>query len=253
MISVIIFGTGNVANHLIDTFLKTKSIDLVQVYGRNCSALEKIKDKVNTTSNLDDIKDADVYIIAISDDAIPEFSSQLNLKGKLIVHTSGSFAMDVLKNIAYTGVFYPLQTFTKDIPINFREIPICIETKRNQDYKLLEELASSISDKVYSIDSNQRKYIHLAAVFTNNFVNYMYKIGDDICRENNIPFKILHPLILETAKKIENTSPIKTQTGPAVRNDNKTIEKQLNLLNNQEREIYKLLTQSIKDIYGKKL
>ncbi|MDY7396697.1 Rossmann-like and DUF2520 domain-containing protein [Aureibaculum sp. 2210JD6-5] len=253
MISVIVLGTGNVANHLIDAFLKADSINLIQVYGRSKSALSKFENSVETTSKFKSLKDAEVYIITISDDAIPEFSSHLSLKDKLVVHTSGSVAMEALKTTGNKGVFYPLQTFSKDNPVNFAAIPICLETERKEDYKMLEKLASSISDKVYNIDSNQRKYIHLAAVFTNNFVNYMYKIGKDICLENDIPFDILHPLILESAKKIENADPVSIQTGPAKRNDKKTIEKHLKLLKGQKKEIYKLLTQSIKETYGKKL
>ncbi|RPD98756.1 DUF2520 domain-containing protein [Aureibaculum marinum] len=253
MISAILLGTGNVANHLIDTFLQSKDVDLVQVYGRNSANLKLIRDKVCTTSEINQLKNADVYIIAISDDAIQEFSSQITIKNKLIVHTSGSVSMDALSFHKNRGVFYPLQTFTKNKPVNFKEIPICLETNRSENYKLLEQLAKSISNHVYNIDSNQRKYIHLAAVFTNNFVNYMYKIGNDICTENNIPFKILYPLILETAKKIKNNNPANIQTGPAVRNDTKTIEKQINLLNNQQQQIYKQLTQAIKNTYGKKL
>lgn len=253
MISVIVLGTGNVANHLIDAFLTNKKIDLVQVYGRNNSALIKRKDKVAITSTIDHLKEADIYIVAISDDAISTFSSQLKLKDKLVVHTSGSVSIDALKSASNIGVFYPLQTFSKEKAVNFNEVPICIETQRDEDYQILEKLAAAISDKVYNIDSNQRKHIHLAAVFTNNFVNYIYKIGNDICTENNIPFRILHPLILETAKKIEVANPAEIQTGPAVRNDNETIKAQLDMLNGQEKEIYKLLTQSIIHTYGKKL
>lgn len=252
-ISVIILGTGNVANHLIDAFLDSEDVDLIQIYGRNLTTLKNRDSKLNTISNLDYLKDADIYIIAIADDAIAEFSSQLKLQNKLVVHTSGSVAINNLQTSANKGVFYPLQTFSKGIPVDFKQIPICIETEHIDDYLILEKLAYSISDKVYPIDSIQRKYIHLAAVFTNNFVNYMYTVGKNICDENNIPFEILHPLIKETAKKIENNIPENIQTGPAVRNDIKTINTHLNMLNGKQKEIYKLLTTSIKDNYGKKL
>ena len=252
MISVILLGTGNLANHLIDAFLQTKNVNLVQVYGRNAAALAKFKKTVDTTSNLAHLKEADIYIIAISDDAIAEFSEQLLVRDKLVVHTSGSVSIDAIKT-SNRGVFYPLQTFTKDKPISFTAIPICIETKQKEDFNQLQQLASLLSNNVYTIDSNQRKYIHLAAVFTNNFVNYMYKIGNDICDENNIPFEILHPLILESATKIKNNKPVSIQTGPAVRNDKKTISNHLKLLKDDEKEIYNLLTQSIQNTYGKKL
>jgi len=253
MISVLILGTGNVANHLANIFLQTNEVKLVQVYGRSILPLKKFEDKVEITSNLRHLKEADIYIIAISDDAIPEFSSKLNLKDKLVVHTSGSVSMDALKTSANKGVFYPLQTFSVDKVVNFKETPICIETESDDDYKLLEKLAVAITNKVYKIDSDQRKYIHLSAVFTNNFVNHMYKMGSDICKENNIPFEILQPLILETARKLQSNDPCKIQTGPAVRNDTKTIDNHVKLLKGQKKEIYKLLTQSIQHTYGKKL
>ena len=253
MISVILLGTGNVANHLAKVFLQTKEVNLVQIYGRNISSLKIFENEVEITSNLDHLKDADVYIIAISDDAISEFSSQLNLKGKLVVHTSGSVAMKALKTTANKGVFYPLQTFSVHHKIDFSEVPVCIETENNKDLLLLKKVANSVTSHVYFIDSAQRKHLHIAAVFINNFVNHLYKIGYDICAEHKIPFKILHPLIIETAEKIADVNPNTVQTGPAKRNDKKTINNHLKLLEGHEKEIYNLLTQSIQNTYGKEL
>lgn len=253
MISAVIIGGGNVANHLIKAFTRADGIHLKQIHARNKHSLNLLETEIEVIDDLSALAEADVYIIAISDDAISGFSAQLKLKNKLVVHTSGSVAMEALQTSANKGVFYPLQTFSKAKPVNFREIPICLEAENENDYKILENLAISISDKVYSIDSNQRKYIHLAAVFVNNFVNYMYKIGNDICLQNNIPFDILHPLIKETAEKITDADPVTVQTGPARRNDKKTIANHIELLTGREKEIYNLLTQSIQNSYGKKL
>ena len=149
--------------------------------------------------------------------------------------------------------FYPLQTFSKNKEINFREVPICLEAEKETDFQLLNIVAQSVSEKVFCIDSNQRKSLHVAAVFVCNFVNHLYQIGNEICEENKVPFEILHPLILETANKITALSPKEAQTGPAKRNDTKTINAHLNLLTNEtQKEIYKLLTKSIID-NGKKL
>jgi len=252
MISVIILGTGNVGTHLINAFLNTKNVKLIQVYSRKESSLKFIEDKVTTTTKLNELKEADVYIIAISDDAIPEFSSQLG-DNKLIVHTSGSASMNALKNESNKGVFYPLQTFSKENDVDFKTIPICIETEKEKDQSLLKRLANSISKNVFIIDSEQRKQLHIAAVFTNNFVNHLYKIGFDICKEHNIPFETLHPLILETAQKIADTAPANIQTGPARRNDLKTINTHLKLLTGEQKEIYQLLTKSIQKTYAEKL
>ncbi len=253
MISVIVLGTGNVGTHLITTFLNAKNVDLVQVYSRKESSLKPFKNNVSTTSTIDNLKEADVYIITISDNTISEFSSQLKLKNKLVVHTSGSASINALKNIGNKGVFYPLQTFSKEHQVDFSTIPICLEAKKEKDLQLLERLANSISNNVYFIDSEQRKQLHVAAVFTNNFVNHLYKIGFNICKKYNIPFETLHPLITETAKKITNTNPANIQTGPAYRNDTKTIDAHLKLLSGEQKKIYQLLTESIQKTYGEKL
>ena len=253
MISVIVLGSGNVGTHLINAFLENSAVELVQVYSRKKSSLKFIENRVATTTSLNSLKSADVYIIAISDDAISDFSSKLNLMNKLVVHTSGGASINILKTNVNKGVFYPLQTFSKNQNIDFRTIPICIETERDEDLLILEKLASIISDNVLIIDSEQRKYLHVAAVFTNNFVNHLYKIGFDICRENNIPFETLYPLILETAQKIMLANPDNVQTGPALRNDKNIIGKQLNLLSGEKKKIYQTLTESIQKTYGKKL
>ncbi|MET2985148.1 Rossmann-like and DUF2520 domain-containing protein [Aureibaculum conchae] len=253
MISVVILGSGNVANHLTKVFYKADGIHLQQVYARNKSSLNLLNTEIETTDNLSKLADADVYIIAISDDSISEFSAQLNLKNKLVVHTSGSASISALKATANKGVFYPVQTFSVLHNVDFSEVPVCIETENNDDLLLLEKVASSITKHVYFIDSAQRKYLHISAVFINNFVNHIYKAGYDICAKNSIPFQILHPLIIETAEKITHINPSSVQTGPAKRGDKKTINKHLKLLDGKEKEIYDLLTQSIQKTYGKKL
>jgi predicted short-subunit dehydrogenase-like oxidoreductase (DUF2520 family) len=169
------------------------------------------------------------------------------------VHTSGAISMNKLKSNAKKGVFYPLQTFTKNASIDFSEIPICIEAATKKDENLLKILANSISKNTYLINSTQRKSLHVAAVFVNNFVNHMYYLGEEICNKYNVPFEILHPIIKETASKIESLSPFEAQTGPAKRNDTKTIEEHLAILTANQQEIYKLLTNSITQTYGKKL
>lgn len=140
-----------------------------------------------------------------------------------------------------------LQTFSKEKEVDFSEVPFCIETADEKDRKLLEKAAKSIGKKVYTINSEQRKAIHIAAVFVNNFTNHLYKMGKDLCEEHRIPFEVLHPLIKETASKIEILSPEKAQTGPAIRNDKKTIKKHLDLLNKAQQKIYKVLTKSIQN------
>tara|TARA_R100000789_G_C2969663_1_gene140357 strand:+ start:81 stop:776 length:696 start_codon:yes stop_codon:yes gene_type:complete len=227
MITILIVGKGNVATHLYTAFLKVSHIEVTQISSRK----------------LDQISSTDVTIIAVSDDAISEVSAKI--KNSFVVHTSGSASIYDLENKGRKGVFYMLQTFSKDKKIDFTKVPFCLEAENEKDFKLLEDIAKSIGENIYSINSNQRKILHVAAVFANNFTNHMYKISNDICEENDVPFEILHPLIFETSEKIKSLSPKKAQTGPAKRNDQKTIKNHLNLLDSKQQEIYKLLTKSI--------
>lgn len=227
MISVIVIGNGNVALHLVNAFKKSNTILVTQINSRQ----------------LENIPQADVTIIAVSDDAIAEVSSKIN--NSFVVHTSGSVSMNVLRSKSRKGVFYALQTFSKNKEVDFSEIPFCLETENKEDYTLLEQVAKSIGTKIVAINSEQRKALHIAAVFVNNFTNHLYKIGNDICKEHKIPFEVLQPLIIETANKIKTLSPEKAQTGPAVRKDKKTIKNHLELLTKNQQEIYKILTKSI--------
>ena len=250
MISVVILGSGNVASQLIKAFLKIDTVNLKQVYTRNQEDINTLKDSINTTNDISLLKQADVTIIAVSDDAISSISS--HIKNSFVVHTSGSVDMKSLNNIGRKGVFYPLQSFSKKKKVDFKNIPICLESETKEDLLKLEELVSLLQSKSYILSSHQRKKIHVAAVFANNFSNHMYTIANEICEKYNIPFDILHPLIEETSNKIKNLTPEKAQTGPAKRNDAETIENHLNLLSEKQQEIYLKITQSIQE-YGKKL
>lgn len=252
MIKIAIIGGGNVATHLVNAFSKTKEVALVQMYARNITQIEHLKHKTPITNSLDLLVDADIYIIAVSDDAIANVSSKIDKKNSLVLHTSGSVALNTLKNNGRKGVFYLLQSFSKDKNVNFDEIPFCLEAENKQDLVLLESLAKSIGKKIYHINSAQRKQLHVAAVFVNNFTNHMYKIGADICEKHQIPFEILHPLIQETSAKITELTPKNAQTGPAKRNDRKTIKNHLDLLTEKQQEIYQLITKSIQN-NGEKL
>ena len=250
MISVVILGSGNVASQLIKAFLKIDNINLKQVYTRNQEDINTLKDSIDTTNDISLLKQADITIIAVSDEAISSISS--HIKNSFVVHTSGSVDMKSLNNIGRKGVFYPLQSFSKKKLVDFKNIPICLESETNEDLLKLEELVSLLQSKSYILSSHQRKKIHVAAVFANNFSNHMYTIANEICEKYNIPFDILHPLIEETSNKIKNLTPEKAQTGPAKRNDAETIENHLNLLSEKQQEIYLKITQSIQE-YGKKL
>ncbi|WP_297806400.1 DUF2520 domain-containing protein [uncultured Polaribacter sp.] len=229
MISVLLVGKGNVATHLRNTFLSIDNIVFTQISSRDLTNIPK----------------ADITIIAVTDDAIAEVSSKI--KNPLVVHTSGACSINELKNTTNKGVFYMLQTFSLEKKVELNEVPFCLEAENKKDEDQLKELANLLSKKIYTVKSEQRKALHVAAVFVNNFTNYMYKIGNDICKEHQVPFDILLPLIKETASKIETLLPEKAQTGPAIRNDKKTIKNHLDLLNIEQQKIYKMITKSIQN------
>ena len=253
MIKVVLIGSGNVAQHLIKAFAKSATIDVTQVFSRKKEALIPLLDSNKITDNFNDLAEADLYIIAVSDDAIAAVSSQLPFENRLVVHTSGSVSLDALDKKNRKGSFYPLQTFSKKAEVDFSQIPIFLESENESDFELLKNVAEIVSNKVYKINSEQRKALHVSAVFVNNFVNHLYQIGNEICVENNVPFEVLKPLILETANKVMTLSPKEAQTGPAIRNDKQTIASHLDfLLDENQKNIYKTLTQSIQN-NGKKL
>lgn len=257
MIKVSIIGSGNVAQHLIvalqNSIINGAEIEMVQVFSSQKTTLSHLLNFNKITDDWKTLAEADLYIIAVSDDAIATVSEQIPYKNKLVVHTSGAISLEILASNNRKGVFYPLQTFSKNKTVDFKIIPICIESQNASDYQLLQKVAQSISDSVFAINSKQRKALHLAAVFVNNFTNHLYKIGNDICIENNLPFEILRPLIQETAEKITQLSPNEAQTGPAIRNDIETINAHLSFLSDEnQKNIYTILTQSIQN-NGKKL
>lgn len=254
MINVVFLGFGNVNSNLFDALHKSTEITIKQAFNRNYINMISPFEDIPFTDDVSKIKEADVYIIGIPDDAISSFSSSLPFQNRLVVHTSGGVSMDALSNKNRRGIFYPLQTFSKQREVDFKHIPICIEAENSKDLELLRSLGEKISENVVEISSEKRAKLHLAAVFVNNFTNHLYQIGSEILKDDDLPFDLLKPLILETASKIETLSPEKAQTGPAKRSDLKTIEKHLHLLGNSRyRKLYELFTEEIKQNYGKKL
>lgn len=253
MISITIIGSGNVAQHLIKAISKTTTLEVTQVYARNIDCVSHLIDSDKITNDISKLKNTDLYIISVSDDAIQSVSNSLFFSEKLVAHTSGSVAMEDLSDKNRKAVLYPLQTLSKKKEVDFTTVPLCIEAQNETDLHLLTEVAQHLSDHVYNVDSEQRKSLHVAAVFVSNFVNHLYKLGSDICIEHKVPFEILKPLILETSKKVQIMEPNEAQTGPAKRNDTSTINKHLAILTDEnQKEIYKILTKSIID-NGKKL
>ena len=254
MLSIVLIGTGNVAQQLFTALDNKKGVKIIQVIGRDEKKLTPFNNCSNTAIDYKHILDSDIYIIAVSDDSIETVAQHFKNKSGLVVHTSGTMALSALPASLRRGVFYPLQSISKERKVDFSEVPICIEAENSDDYKMLKDLAGSISGHIQIMTSNQRKLVHLAAVFVNNFTNHLYLIGNDLCNEAGVPFNILNPLILETAKKATQMSVLNTQTGPAIRHDQKTIDQHLDLLKNESyKDIYSVLSNSIQKTHGKKL
>jgi predicted short-subunit dehydrogenase-like oxidoreductase (DUF2520 family) len=253
MIKVVIIGSGNVAHHLVNAFAKSEAVDVVQVFSRNRETVSAEFNSVKISSDLDNLVEADLFIIAVSDDSVAEIASVISINDRFVVHTSGALTMDCLNTASRRGAFYPLQTFSKQRAVDFNNIPICLECENETDLELLKVVANAISDKVFIINSKQRKALHLSAVFVNNFVNHLYHIGNEICIENQLSFELLKPLIAETANKVMLLSPEEAQTGPAKRGDYQSIQAHLDIITDEnQKKIYQILTQSIQN-NGKEL
>jgi predicted short-subunit dehydrogenase-like oxidoreductase (DUF2520 family) len=254
MITINIIGTGNVAWHLAQTLQNTKDYRLQAVAGRSKKKAKKFSSLAEKVCDISDLDAATITIIAVSDDAIDQVTSTIPYTNSLFVHTSGSVAMSVLSNYEHYGVFYPLQSFSKEVPVNFKEVPLCIEANKKTDLEVLNDLGFALSEKVTPISSAQRSKLHLAAVFVNNFSNHCFTIAQELCEDNKVSFDLLKPLLETTVNKALNQNPNQVQTGPAKRGDQKTmISHKEQLSNPQQKEVYRVLSDAITTYYGKKL
>jgi predicted short-subunit dehydrogenase-like oxidoreductase (DUF2520 family) len=250
-LNISIIGAGKVGKALAIKF-KSAGHQIHQVFSRkldHAKALAELTDS-EPTNDIHSIKNnADIYFLAVKDDAILELATSLNINQKIIVHCSGATALSIFEGIHKNyGVFYPLQTFSPDIEPDFSELPICIAANNFETEEILTKLAKTICPNIYQINEGQRKNLHIAAVFANNFSNYLYTIAEDICIRSEIDFKILLPLIKQTVRKIESSKPSEVQTGPAIREDHGTIQKHLESLKKEAPEyldLYQLMTNMI--------
>jgi len=253
--NVVLIGSGNVATHMGLAF-KEAGIEVLQVFSRTAKNARELAGILHSgfTDRIDSLNpDADLYLIALSDDAIEPAAEKFPFSGKLLAHTSGTTPMSVLKKgSTRIAVFYPLQTFSKHVKLDYKKIPICLEVLHEEDGKSMERLACRISSNVAWTDSPKREMLHLAAVFACNFVNHMYVAASDILRKNQLPFDLLHPLIEETARKAQVNAPVDIQTGPARRNNLKVIGKHLDRLreNPDYYHMYDFISNSIRKIHG---
>ena len=234
--NIVLVGAGKLATQLGKGLIK-KGFNIRQVYSRKLENAEELAEPLNAyaTDDFSNIqKDADLYIVAVTDSALHSIIEQLPKVKGIVVHTAGALSMDLLIRFNNYGIFYPFQTFSKEREVDFMEIPILLEANEEKVGRKLEELAIKMSQTVLFCNSNQRQQIHLAAVFACNFSNHMYAIAEKILQNGNINFDVMKPLIKETALKTEFLSPIKAQTGPAVRGDKNVMDKHLALLDHDD-------------------
>ena len=250
-VRIVFIGAGNLATHLSKA-LKDAGFEIVQVYSRTESSASRLAGALHvpyTTHVSHIIAHASLYIISVSDDVIGSIAEQLPLTNGMVVHTAGSVPMSILsgKHANY-GVLYPLQTFSGIRAVDFSGIPVFLEANTPNNLQLLRDLAGTISNRVYDAVSEERRQLHVAAVFGCNFVNHLYYLAAQIAQQAGFDFEVLSPLILETAyKAVASGNPQDVQTGPAVRGDREVMRKHMELLAAllQWQEIYTMLSKSI--------
>lgn len=249
---IVFIGAGNLATNLAKV-LYQKGFRIVQVYSRtkeSARALAEVVEASYTTDLQLVVADAKLYIVSLTDSAFTQLLPQIAARkaGALLVHTAGSLPMNIWQEHAVRyGVFYPMQTFSKQREVSFKEIPFFIEASCTEDVELLKAIASTLSTKVYEATSEQRKSLHLAAVFTCNFTNHMYALAAELLKKYQLPFDVMLPLIDETARKVHELPPEVAQTGPAVRYDTHVINNHLTMLADdlEMQRLYELISQSI--------
>lgn len=248
-LKVVLIGSGNVAWHIGKAMIDNK-IDVLQMYSPQHAFELATEWNIPYTHDLSALNDsADVYLFAIKDDSYQKLIAQFPFRNKCMVHTSGSVDVNVFQEITNSyGVLYPFQTFTKNVMLPFDQVPLCVEANDQKTEKKLIELAKILSTRQYIIDSNTRRYLHLAGVFACNFTNALYGLAKDITEEKGLDFSILLPLINETARKVNVNFPEQVQTGPAVRKDMKIIEKHLCMLTDEKmKNVYTLISEIIQE------
>lgn len=249
---IVLIGAGNLATNLGKALLDA-GYDILQVYSKTIDSAATLANMLGGAPLTDLQKvshDADVYIVSVKDGVIANIIPDLckGREDKVFIHTAGSINANVFEGMAaHYGVLYPMQTFSKHKLQDFSNIPCFVEGNDEYAFETVNDIANSVSSRVYLLNSDTRKYLHLAAVFACNFVNHCYALSSDILEKNNIPFDVMLPLIDETANKIHSMTPHEAQTGPAVRYDRNVIRMQSDMLRNNPiaKQIYEYMSVSI--------
>ncbi|MGB0779229.1 MAG: Rossmann-like and DUF2520 domain-containing protein [Flavobacteriaceae bacterium] len=251
MLGVTVLGNGNVGSFFAQLCSTHPQLNLVQWYGRNKNFLPTVK--TEKISQLSALKQTDLLLLCIKDDALATLAQKITVSG-LVVHTSGSVHINVLEQHSLHGVCYPLQTISKSEFPNVNEVPLCIEGNNAVALDTLKHFATLLGMPQQEINSEQRKTLHLAAVFSNNFANHLFARAAALCEQQQVDFKLLLPLLTRSVQQLHTQQPIALQTGPARRQDKKIVAAHLELLEEAtNKEIYTLLTKAIQEYYGEEL
>ena len=252
---IVLIGAGNVATALGRLFYKN-GLQIIQVVGRSEAGTKKLAEELQCTYTLliqEVSKEADIYIIAIPDDAVSKIADNLRLPDKIVVHTAGTLSIGAIKNISEnTGVIWPLQSLRKEI-VDLPEIPFVMDGSNEYVNMFLNRLLSEISEEVIMLKEEDRIKLHLSAVVVSNFTNHLYALTQEYCDQNNLPFEFLHPLISETASRLDKHKAKNVQTGPSVRGDKESVLSHIQMLEQYPafQSLYKQFDESIRKMYDK--
>ncbi len=253
--NISIVGSGNVAWHLAHAFALQKH-RIHTIISRNTVTGKELAKKVNANYSNNfalDCSTSDVLFLAVDDSCLSKIIHKIQVEKTIVLHTSGSIALDIFSSrIQNYGVFYPFQTLTKGVKTDISVVPICIEASNNKTLAFIHELAETISTKVYALDSEKRKILHLSGALSNNFVNHLIALAFDYLQKNKIPKDLLFPLLKETFSKLEKASPREAQTGPARRNNTEIIDAHLKMLHDEPelKKLYRMISDSIIAYYS---
>lgn len=246
---IVMIGSGNVAYSLAPALAALG--DVVQVYGRTAAPARELAGRVGcdcATDSLDDIvRDADLYVVCVPDEAIAAVLAATGSDNRALwVHTSGTTGIEVFRGVRRRcGVFYPMQSFSRSLPVSLRHVPLFVEGSSAAVTAGLLHIAGRLSSVVRRADSEQRRKLHLAAVFACNFANHCCALASEVTAAAGIDFEMLVPLIETTVEKLRHLNPSQSQTGPAARGDSTTIARHLAMLDGDKKDIYALMTRSI--------
>ena len=247
MITISLIASGKLSYNLSIVFSYNENLRIFEIYSRQKKNTNLFNEKIKFTDKIENLRKADFYFILCNDDSIKEISKKINVNGGMVLHSSGTININILSNHKNYGVFYPLQTFNFHNKLNFTDVPVLIEANTKKNLDKLKKLCELLNTTCKVIHSKDRLYYHLAATFANNFTNHLLSITDEIINKFNLNKDFFIPISNQTIQKFKENKSKESQTGPAIRNDVKTIKKHERILENSKYlNLYKIITESIK-------